>query len=269
MALVVHRTTLETRYGVGGSGFDPDVWLIDPDLSALAGVPSKYWKVSGNAIVEMSASEKTAQDAAILESVKASRIGYLDGKVRGYIYEHYEPHRQSSFTTLFSEAGMQQWWNRLYYVGSGINWVKTVIWWYYTAAYQIMSCSTPAEVEALDWDMPNVVPPGETDTLDELDPYITIQAAIAIVETPRVTSALTAAGTINVAFTTYTITGEGAPRAPTSFNATGLPAGLSVNTSTGAITGTPTESGTFNVSISATNSAGTDTKTLVITIAAS
>lgn len=79
---------------------------------------------------------------------------------------------------------------------------------------------------------------------------------------PSITSPLTAAGTVGTAFI-YQIT---ANNAPTSFNATGLPGGLSVNTGTGAITGTPSTAGIYNVTISATNSTGTDSKTLVLTV---
>jgi hypothetical protein len=80
---------------------------------------------------------------------------------------------------------------------------------------------------------------------------------------PTITSSLTASGTYGTTFSTYTIT---ASNSPTSYNATGLPTGLSVNTTNGQITGTPTQTGTFNVDISAGNTNGTDTKTLVITI---
>ena len=79
---------------------------------------------------------------------------------------------------------------------------------------------------------------------------------------PVITSPTTANGTVGQAFT-YQIT---ASNTPTSFNATGLLAGLSVNTSTGLISGTPTAAGTSTVSISAANSAGTDTETLTLTV---
>ncbi len=63
----------------------------------------------------------------------------------------------------------------------------------------------------------------------------------------------------------YTITGT---NNPTSFGATGLPAGLSVNSTNGNITGIATTAGTNNSTISATNSTGTGQATLVWTIQA-
>lgn len=81
---------------------------------------------------------------------------------------------------------------------------------------------------------------------------------------PVITSTLTSSGAVGTVFGGYTIT---ASNTPTSYHATGLPTGLSVNTSTGAITGTPTGGGSFNVLISATNGSGTGSATLVMTIA--
>ena len=80
---------------------------------------------------------------------------------------------------------------------------------------------------------------------------------------PVITSSLTASGTQGVAFS-YQITASGAP---TSYSATGLPSGLSLNTSTGAITGSSTVGGTYSVTIRATNADGTGFATLVITLA--
>ena len=58
----------------------------------------------------------------------------------------------------------------------------------------------------------------------------------------------------------FTITATGT--APFTFGASPLPSGLSINSSTGVISGTPTGTGTVAVTLSARNSAGTANKTL-------
>ena len=91
-----------------------------------------------------------------------------------------------------------------------------------------------------------------------------LTADITSSPSPTITSALTASAIYGVAATTYTIT---ASDSPTSYNATGLPSGLVVNTSNGQITGTPTAApGVYNVTISATNIGGTGSEVLVYTI---
>ena len=73
---------------------------------------------------------------------------------------------------------------------------------------------------------------------------------------PVITSASTApAARVGVAFS-FNLTSSGTPAA-SSYSATGLPAGWSLNATTGAITGTPTAFGSFDVSVSATNTVGT------------
>jgi hypothetical protein len=79
-----------------------------------------------------------------------------------------------------------------------------------------------------------------------------------------INSPLTAAGTVGAAFG-FTIA---ASNSPVTYSAISLPPGLAVNVSTGAITGTPTAVGVNLVQIGATNSAGTNNATLIITITA-
>ena len=81
---------------------------------------------------------------------------------------------------------------------------------------------------------------------------------------PAITSPGTASGTVGQSFS-YQIA---ASNSPTSFNATNLPVGLAINTSTGLISGTPSLTGTTNTTLSATNPTGTGNKTLTITITA-
>ena len=94
---------------------------------------------------------------------------------------------------------------------------------------------------------------------------VTITIAAAGIA-PVITSATTAPGTVGTVFTTYTITATGSP---TSFTASPLPAGLVLNSSTGAITGTPTAAGITSVVLTATNATGTSSPvTVTTTIAA-
>jgi MBG domain/Putative Ig domain len=78
-----------------------------------------------------------------------------------------------------------------------------------------------------------------------------------------ITSVTGASGTYGVPFS-YAIE---ATNAPFLFSATGLPPGLSINTGTGIISGTPSAAGSFTVAISAANNTGLATATLNLEIA--
>jgi chitinase len=86
---------------------------------------------------------------------------------------------------------------------------------------------------------------------------------VVVTQPPVVSSAATANGTVGTAFN-YSIT---ATNSPTSYSATTLPGGLTINTSTGIITGIPAAAVTSTVTVSAINAGGTGTKAVTITIA--
>ena len=90
---------------------------------------------------------------------------------------------------------------------------------------------------------------------------ITVVAAVSVpvITAPATTLPATAGTPFN-----YTVVASGTP---TSYSANPLPAGLTINTTTGVITGTPTTPGRTVVVITATNAGGTSTTTLVIDVA--
>lgn len=90
-----------------------------------------------------------------------------------------------------------------------------------------------------------------------------VRVSPSTVATPVITSATSATGRLGQAFS-YQIT---ATNNPTSYSVTGtLPAGLNFAPTTGVISGTPTATGSFPVTISATNAGGTGSASLTLTI---
>lgn len=80
---------------------------------------------------------------------------------------------------------------------------------------------------------------------------------------PIITSAVTASGMVGSPFS-YTIA---AIKDPDTFSATELPAGLTVDASSGVISGSPLVAGWHFVTLGATNEAGTNTETLKLYVA--
>ncbi|MDV7392576.1 putative Ig domain-containing protein, partial [Arthrospira platensis SPKY1] len=80
---------------------------------------------------------------------------------------------------------------------------------------------------------------------------------------PVITSVLTKKTTVNEAFL-YTITASGS--GPITYGASNLPAGLTVDASTGQISGNPGAAGVYTIGLTATNAGGTTTENLVLTV---
>lgn len=105
-----------------------------------------------------------------------------------------------------------------------------------------------------------LIPIGATNLVNSDSQVLTLTIASSV---PVITSALTATGAENGTNFSYTIK---ASNTPTTYGASGLPLGLTVNTNTGAITGTPIYGGTFTVPIWAINAWGTASTKLILTI---
>lgn len=84
---------------------------------------------------------------------------------------------------------------------------------------------------------------------------------------PIITSSQTGAGKVGEAFSkTFSLT-DSTNRPVTSWSATGLPSWASINSSTGAITGTPQDVETTTITLTATGPGGSDTETATLSIA--
>lgn len=58
MANVIHRSTFQYLVSVNTPDYSESEWIINPDLSGVAGVPEIFWKVVGDSVVEMTQEEK-------------------------------------------------------------------------------------------------------------------------------------------------------------------------------------------------------------------
>lgn len=70
MPIVLRRSDKVIREVSDASDFPTTIWIIDPDLSQVVGVETKYWNLVGDVVTEMSASERAAVDAAELSNLR-------------------------------------------------------------------------------------------------------------------------------------------------------------------------------------------------------
>ena len=86
--------------------------------------------------------------------------------------------------------------------------------------------------------------------------------------TPQVKQAQSFNAVVGIAFTGTLLALDTANRQVSSWAATGLPSGLTLNASTGAISGTPVDGGPFSVAVTATGPGGTGSGTVLFSIGA-
>ena len=132
-----------------------------------------------------------------------------------------------------------------------LNFAYSPNWYAETNSDRSLAVRDPAGTEARDWDQRETWRPS-------LQAFGNPGAGLP----PTITSSLAVGGGIDAPFS-YQIT---ASNFPSGYSATGLPPQLSLNPSTGLISGTPVQLGTFTVTIEATNAAGSDVQTLLLTI---
>ena len=63
MVDVLHRVTKEYRREINPPYFPVADWIYDPNLSAVGGLPLKYWKIVGDDVFAMTQAERDKVDA--------------------------------------------------------------------------------------------------------------------------------------------------------------------------------------------------------------
>jgi len=126
MSTVINRTTLVIIDSVNTPDYPVEYWIINPDLSALTGVPKKYWKVVGDTVIEMDQSEKDDVDAALLPTAKiAKKISLQNDADTMIISLGYSNEIQLSFQSMYSDSNRIRP-NRLGYLQSYIEWINQI-----------------------------------------------------------------------------------------------------------------------------------------------
>ena len=128
--------------------------------------------------------------------------------------------------------------------------------WTLTAAKNLTpgSCADFTKVKAA-WDAVSV--PAQA-----ADPTCSAAGSVAVTNPGSKT------GTVGTAISSFTLSASGGT-APYTWSASGLPAGVTIGSSTGTVSGTPTTAGTYNVTATATGSGGSGSGSATFTFTVS
>jgi hypothetical protein len=168
MANVLNRTTLELRLKVSEKEYPVSEWIINPDLSAVQGVPVDYWLITGDQVKEMDASERAAVDAEMLPIEKAAKTQKFIQVTADFGESRYSLDRQQILSVLRSEARFDGLVNRANYIGKLLDWMNQVLNYYDMKNAELQALTTRDEVAAFAWDFTNLV---------NSDPLVTIYDA--------------------------------------------------------------------------------------------
>lgn len=169
MATVLNRTTKQLLVSVNTPDYSTATWIINPNLSAVVGVPVEYWKITGDVVSEMDASEKAAVDAVLIVGEKQAKIDEFFFVSTQLVDSKYAPSTMSEFSVLLAQAGGLP--NRAAYIQQLFTWVAAANTGYVNHTATVNAQSTRAGVAAVTWD---------TTALEAANPLVTVNGALAI-----------------------------------------------------------------------------------------
>lgn len=239
----VHQATIDFNNTTSGATIARSVILSINDLSEAVDEPLLTFTSGIPTWFTQNVVTRDGVDAAQAGSITHSQNSYMELTLTGpeFVSFHWKVSSESSFDYLrFLDNGAQQ-----LQISGEVDWTQ-------------VNYNVPAGTHTLRWEYSkdgSVDTGSDTGWVDEM--YVS-----SVHPEPLITSSLSALGADGESFS-YQIT---ATKNPTSYASGALPSGLSLNTSTGLISGTPTTPGVFPVPITATNAEGSDTRTLTIRI---
>jgi hypothetical protein len=87
MAAVLHRTTKQYLPSANTPDYPVVDWIINPDMSAVAGQPAQYWIITGDVVTLMDQAQRDQVDANLLAASRDSTAAILaepEAYPRGY-----------------------------------------------------------------------------------------------------------------------------------------------------------------------------------------
>ena len=172
MSDVLNRSTLELLRSVNTPDYPEAQWVINPDLSPVAGVPKKYWKLVGDVLQPMSAVERAPIDASDLSLLKqAARQGIITD-AQTTIDAAYSAMDIGVLSMLLTQALKQSLANRQAYIFQVMTWMRSVITYRNQSIIAVNAAADAAALAALSF---SFVPPNIA-----ADPQVTVAGALAI-----------------------------------------------------------------------------------------
>jgi len=171
MASVLNRTTKQYFLSVNTPDFPKSDWLINPDLTTVAGVPVEYWKITGDTVSEMDQSEKDAVDAVLIVAEKQAKINEFNYTASRIVEDRYFASQMSILSSMLAESYKDEQDNRAAYIKQFVDWGNSITNELTSKTAEVNSKTTRGDVADVRWD---------TTTIIEADPKITIAGAEAI-----------------------------------------------------------------------------------------